>query len=455
MKSWWKQHPEARPPVLLANKANSSTFADAPTIFAETNSAQLRALATSESGGVKATLPAGALFNHSNDKKGLQDTHIIYFETIKTGRSKHFPTTSSTRYGSNLDAAAELITYLKECSALLEQVRDKKEKPGFNHLESNLYKALNNTATLTELCAMILYALSVSYPCCTRVRGPGTENVNVLHLGPFHERVKDHVRAVVADPDLILGPDATSKRGTLDGRPWHLPEILAAVRKLAPTLPHLREVTVAFFEGALPAWERFTSEFDADGPVAALSDEQRAEAFMETTNDANEGILGRLPLGARSTPQPTPSMFSRNNTQAFMDANFSEAQHTFLLRKLDSSGIVKQKAAATHEHNAKKAETKHQKRQVLVDKRDALAAHAAGIKIVTDIATLKEHSKAQLEDQLAAHHQFDLAIPKLIPAKSNLKNNMQRLEHLLAAVERYNRSVRYDSVAMSDVEDDG
>ncbi|KAJ7645709.1 hypothetical protein B0H17DRAFT_1148407 [Mycena rosella] len=148
-------------------------------------------------------------------------------------------------------------------------------------------------------------------------------------------------------------------------------------------------------------------------------------------------------------------MFSRNNTQAFMDANFSEAQHTFLLRKFDSSGIVKQKAAATREHNAKKAETKHQKRQALVDKRDALAAHAAGVKIVTDIATLKEYSKAQLEDQLAAHRQFDLAIPKLIPAKSNLKNNMQRLEHLLAAVERYNRSVRYDSVAMSDVEDDG
>ncbi|KAJ7656700.1 hypothetical protein B0H17DRAFT_1146081 [Mycena rosella] len=103
-------------------------------------------------------------------------------------------------------------------------------------------------------------------------------------------------------------------------------------------------------------------------------------------------------------------MFSRNNTQALMDANFSEAQHTFILReyrKFDSSGIVKQKAAATREHNVKKAETKHQKRQVLVDKRNTLAAHAAGVKIVTDIATLKEHSKAQLEDQLAAHHQFN------------------------------------------------
>ncbi|KAJ7681217.1 hypothetical protein B0H17DRAFT_943273, partial [Mycena rosella] len=177
-------------------------------------------------------------------------------------------------------------------------------------------------------------------------------------------------------------------------------------------------------------WERFTSEFNADGPVAALSDEQRAEAFMETTNDANEGILGQLRWDKRTKVNSTThafnsrAMFSRNNTQVFMDANFSEAQHTFLLReywKFDSSGIVKQKAAATREHNAKKAETKHQKRQALVDKRDALAAHAAGVKIVIDIATLTEYSKAQLEDQFAAHCQFDLAIPKLIPAKSNLK----------------------------------
>ncbi|KAJ7483123.1 hypothetical protein B0H11DRAFT_1723435, partial [Mycena galericulata] len=276
---------------------------------------------------------AGALFNHSNDKKGLQDNHVIYFEKIKLGRSTRFPGTSTTRYGSNLDAAAELITYLEDYKKLLEEVRDKKEKMNFNHLEQNIYNALHDPPTLTELCAMILYALAISYPYASRVRGPGTENVNLLDLGPFHQEVKAHVAAIISNPDLLLASDASFEKATLDGEPWHRPDAQAAVHKLAPTLPHLRDVTVAFFEGSLPVWERFTEEFDEEGVITGLSEDEKEEGWMPTTNDANEGILGDMRQDKRSKPNSTThafnarAMFRRNNTQAYMDANFSEEHH--------------------------------------------------------------------------------------------------------------------------------
>ncbi|KAJ7715048.1 hypothetical protein B0H16DRAFT_1340269 [Mycena metata] len=220
MKAWWKSRPDIQGPILLANRDNAATLADAPDIAAETNPSQRRALAATESGGVKTTLLAGALFNHANDKKGLQETHVMYFETIKAGRSRRFPGTSTTRYGSNLDAAAELITYLNDYINLLEEVRDKKEKMNFNHLEQNIYNALHDNPTLTELCAMVFYAEAISYPFAARVRGPDTERINLLDLGPFHQEVKAHVEAIIEDPDIITSPHASYEEATLDGKAW-------------------------------------------------------------------------------------------------------------------------------------------------------------------------------------------------------------------------------------------
>lgn len=209
----------------------------------------------------------------------------------------------------------------------------------FNHLEENVHKALQDPATITELCAMILYALAVSYPYASRVRGPGTENVNLLDLGPFHQEVKAHVAAIIENPDIVLAEDASFEQATLDGAPWRLPDALAAVRELAPTLPHLRDITVAFFKGSLPVWERFTEEFDEDGVIAGMTEEEKEDAFMPTTNDANEGILGGMRQDKRARPNSTThaynsrAMFRRNNTEAYMDANFSDEHHTYIMQE--------------------------------------------------------------------------------------------------------------------------
>lgn len=228
MKAWWAEN-DVQGPILLTNWDNTATLANIQKDSEDVSPAQRRAIRVTEAGGVKTTLLASARFNHSNDKKGLQDTHIIYFQEKKAGRSTKFPDTSTTRYGSNIDAAAELLLHLDDYIAFMEDVRDKKEKQTFNNLEANLYKALKDPATRAELTAMTFYGLSVSYPYARRVRGPGTENVNILDLGPFHEELKTHIQLIIDQPELLLGENASFEKGTLDGKEWFRPDVFAAV----------------------------------------------------------------------------------------------------------------------------------------------------------------------------------------------------------------------------------
>jgi hypothetical protein len=244
----------------------------------------------------------------------------------------------------------------------LEQVRDKKEKMAFNHLEGNLYKALHDLPTLTELCAMVLYGVTVSFPYASHVRGQSTETVNILDLDPFHTRVKQHVQSIIDDPDILFGHNISLESAILEGKSCVRLDAVEGVRKLAPALPHLRDVTIAYFKSTVPAWERFTSEFEEGGMIDGMSDEEKADACMPTTNDANEGILGQLREDKKRRPNATThafnarAMFSRNNTQAFMDAMFVSDHHDFIMheyRRIDSSGIVKKKAEGLRIHDTK------------------------------------------------------------------------------------------------------
>lgn len=196
----------------------------------------------------------------------------------------------------------------------------------------------------------------------------------------------------------------------------------------------------------MPVWEHFTAEFAEGGLIDGTSADEKEAAFMPTTNDANEGGLAGMRLDKRSTPNATTqdyngrAMFSRNNTQAYMDANFEPVDHLFVMHenwKFDSSGATKKKAKSLREYNAKVVETRRAKQCVLDQKKSYAAAHVASITIETDKSKLAGYSKPKLEDQLAAHRQFDTSYPKLIPVKSKLKTNSMRLEHLLVAVDRY------------------
>jgi hypothetical protein len=309
-------------PILLMNKDNAAA--------ASSGSATARKHAedVSSAGAVKLLALLGALLNHKDKKKGQQDFVAIFFESI-LGYIIRFVDTSNTRYQSYSEGAAEVIVHLAIYIQLLEFVRNKKENRSFNHMESNIWKALHDIPTLTELCALALYGQAITHPYMREVRGAQRQHSNGLNLGPLHERVKAHCRKLIAEPELLYGPEAAYEKGSMDGKGWDRPEAIYAIQALAPTLPHLRGALVAFLEGAVETWERFSSEYEPGSESANASELQRQNAWVPTTNDHNEGALGAMRVAKRKAPNMTlethnaRKMYKHNNTRAFMDAVLS------------------------------------------------------------------------------------------------------------------------------------
>ena len=86
------------------------------------------------------------------------------------------------------------------------------------------------------------------------MRGPGIEHVNMLDLEPLHSDVQKHLKKIIQSPSILLSSQATHELGAMDGESWHNPEVVEAVHKLAPSLPYLEPVLVAFCQGALEIW---------------------------------------------------------------------------------------------------------------------------------------------------------------------------------------------------------
>ena len=106
---------------------------------------------------------------------------------------------------------------------------------------------------------------------------------------------------------------------------WTQPDAMYAVLRLAPTLPHLRPLVRAFFEGALETWVRFSVEFVEGGVISGITVSERRVAWMETTNDLNEGALGGFRKAARDDGNMSllyynrKTMYKCNNTAKYME----------------------------------------------------------------------------------------------------------------------------------------
>lgn len=104
-------------------------------------------------------------------------------------------------------------------------------------------------------------------------------------------------------------------------------------------MPHFKALTVAFFVGLAPVWERFSAEFAPGGLIDTATDDELAQAWMPSTNDANEGALGAFRVHMRNNPQLTAhqynaqAMYARNNTQDFMDAVLKPLDHLYVMQK--------------------------------------------------------------------------------------------------------------------------
>ncbi|KAJ3008570.1 hypothetical protein NUW54_g3102 [Trametes sanguinea] len=278
------------PPVLLANKENASALRDVDTealALLLTSSelsgeglsdAEMRALESSTRGGVKLTSLAGALFNNKDDKKGQQDTYAFYFEEV-VGQPLRFPDTSNTRYQTHCCAAAELLVHRSHYIHFLEVIRDRKDRAVFSHMEENVYAGLQDVPTLTELAAMTLYAQAITHPYMRVAR----IHQNGLKLGSLHDKLKAHVSRVISNPEILCAPAATSELGAMDGLEWERPEAVAVVHEMAPDLPHLQDILVAFF----PMRPTDSAEEDTagcDGP----SDESTKNATLSLSGWAWE-----------------------------------------------------------------------------------------------------------------------------------------------------------------------
>jgi hypothetical protein len=438
MMAYWEKEGLSGP-VKLMNKDNAAAASGG------SSAAKKRAGDVSQGGGVKAANLAGALFNHKDDKKGQQDTLRIFFESV-IGYMIRFPDTSNTRYQSHCEAAAVLLVYLPLFLEFLELVRNKKETGTFNHMEQNVYKALRDIPTLTELCVLVLYAQAISHPYMRQVRGPGQEKTNILTLGPLHEKVKAHIRKIIENPDLLLAPDASYESGALDGKVWERPEAFYAVQAMLSTLPHIRGALIAFFKGALETWERFSAEFASGGDIATASAKELEGAFMNPCNDHNEGALGSFRVGIRKAPNMTLSswnsraMYKKNGTRDFSRKFLNKNNHTFIrkmARRLDSSGLERKHRQEQAKADREAAEKKRKQMEIRKNKKDAANARVDATEPILDTAALKASPckilVPELKLQLAWYRRQDSAIPKV----SQLKNKEMMRQALIEAIERH------------------
>ncbi|KAI0042914.1 hypothetical protein FA95DRAFT_1609803 [Auriscalpium vulgare] len=427
MAAWWIESGLV-PPVKLMNCDNAAAAAGG------SSSARARATEVSEGGGVKATSLAGAIFHHKDDKKGQQDSLQIFLEA-SIGFMVRFPDTSNTRYQSHCEAAAELLVHLDLYVDFLEL-------------------ALKDIPMLTELAVLVLYSQSISHPYMRTIRGSKTGDLNALDLGPFHESVKAHCQAIIAEPGLLLSSSASYVTGALDGVPWQRPEAFYAVHHLIPQLPHLSGALVAFFEGALETWERFTSEFDGAGRIAHLSASQRRQAFMLPTNDPNEGKLGTYRVRARQAPNKSlatfnaEEMYKQNHTGDWMKTQFNRPEDRKFLRltarSADAAGLGRKMRDEQAASDRQVVEAKRAK--VAAQKQKAAANDAAldSITVNLDLTYWKEclendkkTTVARIDEQLAWHRREEAKCVKTstIPKKSHLKNKKDKLSALISAIQ--------------------
>lgn len=309
MKDWWDSD-EAKamgavPPIPLYNEDNAAAILD-PT----SSSSKARAEAVTSRGAIKLAELAGSIMRDKNSKKGQQDVYRWYFEWV-LGYLVQFPDTSNTRFGSYGDAASELLVHLLLYVDFLEVVRDAKGSGEHNHMEQNVYDALRDPSTLTELAVLSLYSQAVAHPFIRFIRS--SESQNVLELGQYYSGITAHIQKLAKNPSLLLETTGASyEDATLDGRIWQRPEAVLTVQQLYQDghLPFLRPALLVFLRGAKHGWEVFMHEFRPGGRIDSSTPSERTAAAMRTTNDHSESAFGKLRQSYHA--RPSLSLYMRN-----------------------------------------------------------------------------------------------------------------------------------------------
>ena len=303
MANWWKECGDGTAPVALMSKFKA--------IAVDSGSLPKEALAVAgDRGGAKLTGLFGSLIKHRETKKGHQERFRAFsMKFLNTSQPIQFPDTSNNRYQSHGFAATEILHHRDLYIAFLHEVADSKALGGeLNHLEQNVLTGLNDPPTLTELSVMSLYSQAISIPFIQHICAPAELPLNGLDLGPDYDRIKSHMEAIIEQPDLLIGQAASHETGTLYGCSWDNKVVTEFIQANRGSLPHLQDVLIAFFQGALETWQDFTKDICSDAKVTGATPEQRRLAFRHPANDLNEGALGVLRREYRAFPNITFNM---------------------------------------------------------------------------------------------------------------------------------------------------
>ncbi|KAG2133325.1 hypothetical protein DEU56DRAFT_739092 [Suillus clintonianus] len=435
MRAWWIDN-SVEGPVLLMNKDNVAASS------AGSSTAKQRAIQVSTGGAQKVLELAGAVFRHKDDKKGQQDSLRYYFE-VELGYRIQWPDTSNTRYHSHGDAACEYLVNDTLYLTFLELVPLKKESRTSTNIEYNVYRGFTCLKTKQEMMSWATYNQCITHPYLRTIRN---STANILDLGPIHMKVISHLNHIVNDINLILAPDATYETLTLDGKPFERPEAFYAIQRLAldrKTYPHFPQLLVAFFQGALDTWIRFSAEFAAGGAIDKSSPSQRQMAHMKTTNDDNEGALGTIRTSLRRAPHMSLShfnsrfMYKKNQTNTYIENVLDVSSRQKLRKKArerDESGEERKRRFAQVEYDK---EVVRQHREQDFKKRARRDAAGAKLDAVIPRLTLEDITKLrtpEIDLQIRWHRRFDPAVPA---AKHIPTTKQKKVEVLLEAVGRY------------------
>ena len=184
------------------------------------------------------------------------------------------------------------------------------------------------------------------------------------------------------------------------------------------------------------------SEFEEEGLLSRLTEDQKRAAWVPTTNDANEGALGRYRLSVRAAPRVTNEYFNSlnkhyyNNTQDFMDGVLTSFESQSHLRRVarerDAAGIDRKRQAAVIGDLMKQVEIKRIKLENRSRRKEERLKLTKEVVLIFNFDELRGLSNVRLKEQLARLALEDPDVPSY-----GLMNKSQLLETLSLALDRF------------------
>jgi hypothetical protein len=308
-------------------------------------------------------------------------------------------------------------------------LRDHKISPEFNNMEENIYRGLQDPSTITELAVLSLYGQAVSLPYMQKMRSKGTLEQNMLDMGTFHDQVKTHINKIISNPDLLLDTETWNLEGHLIGMEWEEPRVFKALKKEKKNLLCLQEMLMSFCAGAREKWTNFSIEFAADGVISSMDKEEKHRAFMPTTNDANEGMLGRWRVWARNFASLSQHrfngmmMYKENKTEEFMQAKFGDEHYKWIRKRAQGLDDLHQEETRCTElikAGVQEAEKRRVEEAEKKGRRDELDRQLDATELVLDITKVDMLNAGNVILQINKHR--SIGEDGLIPPKTPVRN---------------------------------